>query len=77
MRIYLDACCVNRLTDQQSQVRIRQETRAIERILGFVRHGRCHWLSSEALVDEIERNPRIPRRNQSLGLLTLTSETIS
>jgi hypothetical protein len=62
MRIYLDACCVNRLTDQQSQPRIREEAEAIERILGGVRKGTILWLSSEALIDEIERNPQIARR---------------
>jgi hypothetical protein len=40
MKIYLDACCVNRLTDEQSQARIRQEAEAIERILGIVREGK-------------------------------------
>ena len=30
MKVYLDACCLSRLTDDQSQARIRQETEAVE-----------------------------------------------
>jgi len=28
MKIYLDGCCLNRLTDDQTQLRIRQEADA-------------------------------------------------
>jgi hypothetical protein len=76
MKIYLDACCVNRLTDEQSQVRIRQEAEAIERILGIVREGKYSWLSSDVLAEEIENSPQIERRNANRGLLALSSELI-
>lgn len=76
MRIYLDSCCVNRLTDQQSQPRIREESEAIERILGSVRQGQIQWLSSEALIDEIEMSPQIARRRGNRALLALSSEVI-
>ena len=76
MRIYLDACCVNRLTDEQTQSRVRQEAEAIERILGFVREGRYFWLSSDVLIDEIERGPQVERKNENRALLTLSSELI-
>ena len=39
MKIYLDACCLNRLTDDQSQSRIAEEAEAVERILRLLRDG--------------------------------------
>ena len=36
---YLDACCLSRLTDEQSQLRVRAEADAIEKILRIVRNG--------------------------------------
>jgi hypothetical protein len=53
MKVYLDACCINRFTDDQSQERIRRETAAIEMILKGVRHGSIQWVSSEPLSDEM------------------------
>ena len=76
MRIYLDACRVNRLTDDQSQPRIRGESEAIERILRSVRKGQSLWLISEVLIDEIERSPQIGRRRENRALLALSSEII-
>jgi predicted nucleic acid-binding protein len=65
MRIYLDACCVSRLTDDQSQPRIREEAEAIEGILGLVREGRAAWVSSAVLAIEIGRNPDPDRRRDA------------
>jgi predicted nucleic acid-binding protein len=76
MRLYLDACCVNRLTDNQSQSRIREESEAIERILSDVRRGTSIWVGSEALTEEIERSPLPGRRWENLALLALVSELI-
>jgi predicted nucleic acid-binding protein len=75
-KIYFDACCLNRLTDDQSQNRIRQEAEAVEQVLRRVRHGESQWISSEALVDEIERNPEVERRLENTALLVLASERI-
>jgi hypothetical protein len=33
LRLYLDACCLNRLTDDQNQSRVRNEAETVERIL--------------------------------------------
>jgi predicted nucleic acid-binding protein len=76
MRIYLDACCLNRLTDDQTQLRIRREAEAVERTLRRMRDGAVQWISSEALVDEIGRNPRLGRRLENFALLEFASETI-
>ncbi len=76
MKIYLDACSVNRLTDDQSQPRIREEAEAIELILRRMRDGEIEWISSEALADEINRNPQVERRLENSALLKLANETI-
>src|SRR2546423_1930545 len=59
MRIYFDACCLNRLTDDQSQSRIREEAGAVERVLKLVRDGIIQWIASDALSDEIDKNPNL------------------
>lgn len=76
MKVYLDACSVNRLTDDQSQTRIREEAEAIELILRGMRNGEVEWISSEALADEISRNPELERRLGNAALLKLANETI-
>ncbi len=76
MRIYLDGCCLNRLTDDQTQLRIRHEAEAVEQILRRTRDGEIQWVSSEALADEIDRNPDGERRLENAALLALASENL-
>ncbi len=45
MIVYLDACCLSRLTDNHSQIRIRQEAEAVERVLAGVRRERIELLA--------------------------------
>lgn len=47
------------LTDDQSQHRIREEAEAVELILRRKHSGEVQWISSEALIDEINRNPNL------------------
>jgi hypothetical protein len=61
MRLYLDACCLSRLTDDQTQVRIREEAEAVERILDLVRTGKSEWVSSVAVALEVAGNPDLER----------------
>lgn len=76
MKVYLDACCVNRLTDDQSQQRIRAEAESIEAILSNVRQGKIAWIVSPVLVEEIQRSPQIERRRENGALLALATHTI-
>ena len=71
MKIYLDACCISRLTDDQSQERIREEAEAIEKLLAWVRRGTVEIASSEALEDEVRRNPHTERRAEGETILSL------
>jgi predicted nucleic acid-binding protein len=73
MRVYLDACCLSRLTDDQSQARIREEAEAVEQVLAGVRRGTVELLSSEVLDDEVRRNPSMDRRVEAQTTLSLAA----
>ena len=75
--IYFDTCCLSRLFDIQRQLRIRQETIAIGRILERIREGYWHWISSNTLVAEIEQNPNPGQRFQIKDLLSHVKQTVS
>jgi len=76
VRIYLDACCLNRLTDDQSQARIAEEAEAVEQILRLLRAKTIEWLSSTALKAETSNNPDAERRYEVEVLLSLATDTI-
>ncbi|MBL8176747.1 MAG: PIN domain-containing protein [Bryobacterales bacterium] len=76
MKVYLDACCLSRLTDDQSQARIREEAEAVEQVLAGVRRGVVELLSSEALEDEVRRNPSQERRREAQTTLPLAVTSI-
>lgn len=71
MKVYLDACCLSRLTDDQSQARIREEAEAVEQVLAGIRRGTFELLSREALEDEVRRNPSMERRVEARTILPL------
>ena len=64
MKLYLDACCLNRLTDDQSQARIAEEAEAVERILRLLRDGVIEWLSSTVLKIETSNAISLFRQTQ-------------
>ena len=76
MRLYLDACCLNRLTDDQSQARVRNEAEAVEGILRLVREGQATWVTSSSLEIEISRNPDAERRHDVAALLAFSNEVV-
>lgn len=76
MKIYLDTCCLNRLSDRQIQERIRQETEAVNIMLSNFRTKRWHWISSSILQFEINQNPDLDQRISLTTLLQLGHQTI-
>jgi predicted nucleic acid-binding protein len=72
----LDACCLNRLTDDQSQPRIVEEAEAVEQILRLLRAKTVEWLSSTALKAETSNNPDAERKYEVEVLLSLATSTI-
>ena len=77
MRVYLDACCLSRLTDYKSSVRICEEAEAVELVFDLFRVGIVKLISSEALLDEVRRNPFDDRRIEAEELLSLVDETVA
>ena len=59
--IYLDACCLNRPFDDQTQARIRLEAEAVLMILSKCEAGDWEWIGSEALDWEIGQTPDLER----------------
>lgn len=66
--IYLDACCLNRPFDDDSQPRIHIEAEAILWILTQARSEGWDWVGSVVLLDEIDRMPD-PGRKVRVQLL--------
>lgn len=76
MDIYLDACALNRLTDDQRQSRIRMEAEAVEEVFRLIWKEEARWVASIALAAEIRRNPSIEKRRDALALLSLAGELL-
>jgi predicted nucleic acid-binding protein len=76
MRVYLDACCLQRPLDDRSQPRVNLEAEAVLTILGLVENGDLELISSDALEFEVQRTPDSERRGAAKEILKLASETI-
>lgn len=76
LKIYLDACCLNRPFDDQKQIRVRLESEAIILILSNFENGKWIWISSEVIQQEIDKNPDTSRRNRVMALSNYAHITI-
>ena len=74
MRIYLDACALNRLLDDQQQPRIRREAEAVEEIFGLFQSKQARWIAGAVLEYEILRTPDRRKREDILALLRFSHE---
>lgn len=72
MRVYLDACCLNRPFDDQTQDRIRLEAEAVLLILAHVEEDEWEWIGSQVLDYEVGRTPDPERRARVRLLLQST-----
>lgn len=70
-RIYLDACCLNRPFDDQTQPRIALETRAILTILNQCQMGTWKLITSTALDLELEQTPDLERLKNVKMILSI------
>jgi len=77
MKLYFDACCVNRLTDDQSQRRVAREAEAIEALVGFAAAEGNVWVGSVVLQAEISRNPDVERRADAQALLAFVKSVVT
>jgi predicted nucleic acid-binding protein len=69
MKIYLDACSLQRPLDNKSQMRVALEAEAVLGVLALCEAGDLELLSSEALVYEVERAPQLSRREYGREVL--------
>lgn len=76
MRIYFDACSLQRPLDDRSQLRINIEAEAVLTILRLVEAGHLAMLSSEALEFETDRIPDQYRKAQMTEMLKLATKVI-
>ncbi len=76
MRVYLDACSLQRPLDDRSQPRVHVEAEAILAVLGLVESGQVEMLSSDALEFEINRMPDAERQSRAREMLKLASQTL-
>ena len=77
LKIYLDTCCLCRLFDAQVQLRVRQETEAIRIILAAFETERWRWITSEALIEEVNDIRDLTRRNEVLDILQDAHQVVS
>lgn len=70
-RIYLDACCLNRPFDDQTQPRIILETQAILTILSQCQAGTWKLITSTALDEELDQTPDLERLNNVKTILAI------
>ena len=75
MKIYLDACCLNRPFDDQRQDRIRLEAEAVLLVLARVEDGAHELITSEAVELEIAKIPDPNRRERIQEILPLASRS--
>jgi len=77
LKIYLDTCCLSRFFDDQTQTRVYQETEVIGWIVSQIHSGHWHWISSDILVDEVERISDLDQRLQIKDLMADAHQTVS
>ncbi|OUL30360.1 PIN domain-containing protein [Nostoc sp. 106C] len=70
-RIYLDACCLNRPFDDQTQSRIALETQAILTILSQCQSGIWRLIASAALDAELDQTPDLERLKNVKKILAI------
>lgn len=73
LKIYLDACCLNRPFDDWMQERIRLEGDSILSILERIRAGQWQLMTSEAIAVELEKMRNLEKKERILKLLELAT----
>jgi predicted nucleic acid-binding protein len=76
MKIYLDACCLNRPFDDQRQPRVRLEAEAISLILQKLHAREWEWIGSDVLVYELRQTEDVERKERLLLLAGQSHQTV-
>jgi predicted nucleic acid-binding protein len=77
MKLYLDACSLQRPLDNKAQVRIALETEAVLAILTLCESGQHMLLSSATLVFEIEQIPQPQRKALALEIVSRAAASVA
>lgn len=75
--VYLDACCLNRPYNDQSQARIRLEAEAVLLVLRSIEDGSADWVGSAVLEYEIDQIADPERRRRLRGMMADVSRRIA
>src|SRR5947208_659363 len=76
MRVYFDACSLQRPLDDRSQPRVNLEAEAVLTLLRLVEDGQLELVSSEVLEFEVDRTPDAQRRAAARDILKLAGPTL-
>jgi hypothetical protein len=74
--VYMDCCCLNRPTDDQTQDKIRIETDAIIGILLKCFYGAWKLIGSDIVEYEIMKTPDLNKMDKALKLYSINKENI-
>ena len=77
MKIYLDACCLNRPFDDQRQARVRLEAEAISLILQKLHQREWEWIGSDVLVYELAQTEDVERKERLLLLAGQSHQVVA
>lgn len=64
MRIYLDNCCYNRSYDDQSQLRVMQESNSIKEIQHLIINKNLELVTSFILLYENDKNKNLTKKQK-------------
>jgi len=77
MKIYLDACCLNRPFDDQRQARVRLEAEAISLILQKLHQREWEWIGSDVVVYELGQTEDVERKERLLLLAGQSHQVVA
>lgn len=77
MKVYLDTCSLQRPLDTKNQIRIILEAEAVLGVIELCKSGYLDLVSSEVLVFEVSRNPKVVRRAFGLEVLASAGAFVS
>jgi hypothetical protein len=77
MKIYLDACSLQRPLDNKTQIRVALEAEAVLGVLALCEAGDLDLISSEVLAFEVSRTPQLSRREYGFEILSKARTFVS
>lgn len=76
LTVYLDACCLNRPYNDQSQARIRLEAEAVLLVLRSIEDGSTEWVGTTVLEYEIDQITDPERRRRVSQMMAEVSRWV-